>query len=86
MKSFTYVVKDPEGIHARPATQLVQHAAKFKTTKITVNYNGKKVDCKGIFGMMSLGAKQGASLTFDFDGPEEDVAYDTMKKFVEENF
>lgn len=86
MKSFSYVVKDPEGIHARPATQLVQEAAKFKDTDIQVSYNGKKVNCKGIFGMMSLGAKQGADLTFTFEGGSEEAAYSAMKKFVEANF
>lgn len=86
MKSFDYIVKDPEGIHARPATQLVQNANKFKGATINVCYNGKKVNCKGIFGIMGLGAKQGAKLTFEFDGEEADAAYDALKEFVEKTF
>ena len=31
MKEFTYVITDPEGIHARPAGLLVKAAAGFKS-------------------------------------------------------
>ena len=33
MKEFTYVITDPEGIHARPAGLLVKAAAGFKSCK-----------------------------------------------------
>ena len=32
MKTFDYVITDPEGIHARPAGLLVKEAAKFQST------------------------------------------------------
>ena len=34
MKEFTYVITDPEGIHARPAGALVKEAGTFSVTFI----------------------------------------------------
>ena len=42
------------GIHARPATLLVQAASKFNSD-INLEYNGKSVNLKSIMGVMSLG-------------------------------
>lgn len=36
MKEFTYVITDPEGIHARPAGTLVKAAAAFKSRLLLV--------------------------------------------------
>ena len=44
------------GIHARPATLLVQAASKFGSD-INLEYNGKSVNLKSIMGVMSLGSK-----------------------------
>ena len=49
-----YKVIDETGIHARPATLLVQAASKFQST-IELEYNGRKVNLKSIMGVMSLG-------------------------------
>lgn len=86
MKSFDYAVKDAEGIHARPATEMIKEANKFKDCKITIVYGTKKADAKRIFQVMGLGAKQGAKLTFEFDGASEEQAYNDVKAFVEANF
>lgn len=42
------------GIHARPATLLVQAASKF-ASDVTLSYQGKDVNLKSIMGVMSLG-------------------------------
>ena len=49
------------GIHARPATILVQTASKF-ASDITLTYNGKSVNLKSIMGVMSLGVGQNAEV------------------------
>lgn len=71
------------GIHARPATLLVQAASKFNSD-INLEYNGKSVNLKSIMGVMSLGVGQGADVTITADGDDakeaiESIA-DTMKK------
>lgn len=71
------------GIHARPATLLVQTASKFNSD-INLEYNGKSVNLKSIMGVMSLGVGQGADVTVTADGDDAkeaiDAIADTMKK------
>ena len=44
MKEFTYTITDPEGIHARPAGELVKAAKAFESA-IKLNKEGKSADC-----------------------------------------
>jgi len=71
------------GIHARPATLLVQTASKFNSD-INLEYKGKSVNLKSIMGVMSLGVGQGADVTISAEGADEADAIaaieDTMKK------
>ena len=71
------------GIHARPATLLVQAASKFGSD-INLDYNGKSVNLKSIMGVMSLGVGQNADVTITAEGDDEkdalDAIADTMKK------
>ena len=73
MRAFQYVIKDENGIHARPATLLVQTASKF-ASDITLEYKGKAVNLKSIMGVMSLGVGQGADVTISAEGPDADDA------------
>ena len=61
------------GIHARPATLLVQAASKFGSD-INLEYNGKSVNLKSIMGVMSLGVGQGADVTIKTEGDDEEAA------------
>lgn len=71
------------GIHARPATILVQTASKFNSD-ITLEYQDKSVNLKSIMGVMSLGVGQSAEVTITADGDDAkdalDAISDTMKK------
>jgi phosphocarrier protein len=71
------------GIHARPATLLVQAASKF-TSEIHLQYKEKKVNLKSIMGVMSLGIGQGADITIFAEGNDEAEAItlltDTLTK------
>ena len=65
------------GIHARPATLLVQAASKFGSD-INLEYNGKSVNLKSIMGVMSLGVGQGADVTISAEGDDEKEAIATV--------
>ena len=77
-----HVIADT-GIHARPATLLVQSASKFNS-EITLQYQDKSVNLKSIMGVMSLGVGQGADVTISAEGADEADAInaieETMKK------
>lgn len=84
MKEFKYTITDPEGIHARPAGELVK-AAKEYTCDIKLTKDGRSGDCKRIFGIMGLAVKQGMEVTMSFDGADEDKACEAIEKFMKEN-
>ena len=71
------------GIHACPATMLVQAASKF-SSDINIEFSGKSVNLKSIMGVMSLGVGQGADVTITADGDDAADAVaaiaDTMTK------
>ena len=84
MKEFKYVITDAEGIHARPAGELVKAAKEF-SSKITIIKDGKSGDCKKIFAIMGLGIKGGMEVVLKFDGEDEDAAYEKISAFMKEN-
>ena len=84
MKEFQYTITDPEGIHARPAGELVKAAKEF-TCSITMEKDGKANDCKKIFVIMSLAVKAGQEVKMTFEGEDEEEAYGAILKFMQEN-
>ena len=57
MISYTYVIKDENGMHARPAAMFAQGCSNFNST-VTLTANGKTVDAKNVTAILSLGCKQ----------------------------
>ena len=74
MKEFKYVIKDEQGIHARPAGLFVKEAAAFPC-KVTIEKDGKEADAKRIF----------AVITLKTDGENEEEAMNKLSAFLEEN-
>jgi phosphocarrier protein HPr len=83
MAEKTFKVIDNSGIHARPATVLVQAASKFDSD-VNLEFNGKSVNLKSIMGVMSLGIPKGADIKIIASGADENEAIaalaDTMTK------
>lgn len=73
----TFTVTAETGIHARPATLLVQAAGKFDS-EINLAYKEKKVNLKSIMGVMSLGISKGAEITISAEGSDENDALNTL--------
>lgn len=84
MKEFTYIITDPQGIHARPAGALVKAVAGL-SSKITITKDEKSVDAKRILGIMGLGIKQGQKITITADGGDENKAVDELQVFFKDN-
>lgn len=78
MQQKTFSIVDETGIHARPATKLVQTATKFKAN-IDLEYNSKKVNLKSIMGVMSLGVGKGAEITIHANGNDEAEALEAIQ-------
>ena len=84
MKTFTYIIKDKEGIHARPAGIIVAEAKKYSSS-ISITNKGKKADLKRIFGVMGLCVKSNEEVLIEIDGLDEELAYTKLKELFEEN-
>lgn len=70
-KSFEII--ETSGIHARPATQLVNKAGQFNS-EIKIHANEKAANLKSIMGVMSLGISHGAEITISAEGDDEEEA------------
>lgn len=77
MEKREFKVTAETGIHARPATILVQTASKF-SSDVTLQYEGKSVNLKSIMGVMSLGVGQNASVTISAEGQDEKEALEAI--------
>ena len=84
MKQFEYTINDPLGIHARPAGMLSKEAKQFVSI-CTVAKNGTTVKASQLMKLMSLGVKQGDTVTVSADGSDEDAAIAALKAFFEAN-
>ena len=84
MKTFEYTIKDVLGIHARPAGLLVKEAKKYES-ECTITKDGKTKKLTQLMMLMSLGVKQGETVTVTAEGADEDAAIAGLKEFFEAN-
>lgn len=70
----TVTVKNPHGLHARPAALFVQKASSFSSSSITVVKDGQEVDAKSILAILSLGVEPGTTITIRADGDDAEKA------------
>ena len=80
-KKSIVVTKVCEG-HDNPIAELVQVACKFDS-EITLESDNRKINAKSIMGMMSLGFGNGDALEIEANGPDEEVAVEEMKNYIE---
>ncbi len=84
MIEFQYVITDREGIHARPAGELVKKANGFQSS-ITIHKGEKSGDAKRIFAIMALAAKKDEEIRVTVEGPDEAQAAAQIEAFLKEN-
>lgn len=82
MMQQTFKITDEDGIHARPATALVNTATKFKGTEAFAEANGKKVTLKSILGVLSLGLEAGDTMSLITEGDEEAEALNALQEVM----
>ena len=79
MKSLQYSVKNPLGIHARPAALLAQACTDLKSA-VTLECNGNEASGKNVLQILGLHAAKGSILNITVEGPDEEEA---IKKIEE---
>lgn len=84
MTTFKFVIRDEEGLHARPARLLVKEAGKLDSV-ILIDKDGQKGNAKKIFAVMGLGVKKGEEVTVIVEGETEENDSRVIRQFFEEN-
>ena len=78
-----YLITAAEGLHARPATNLVRLAKKYKSTT-SLQKGDKTVKLNSMLNILSLALKGGDTVTIIIDGEDEDEAAAAIDTFFME--
>ena len=79
------VITNKVGLHARPASLLVQTAAQFQS-KIRVQFDDKTANAKSMLGVMKLGASQGDTIVVRAEGEDAEQAIAALTDLARHNF
>ena len=79
----TFLIIAEYGIHARPATRLVNEAMRYES-EILMESMGKTVNLKSIMGVMSLGIYRGENVKIRVNGVDEEKAMEGIVNFLTE--
>ena len=82
MKQVDLVLRNPTGLHARPATVFVNTAKQFESD-IRVQHGEKKVNAKSAISILTLGVECGSEIQISVEGSDEDAALEALKTAVE---
>jgi phosphocarrier protein len=78
-------IVNKNGLHARPAAEIVKTASKFSSDIVIVR-DELEVNGKSIMGVMMLAAECGATITLRAKGPDEDGAVDAIASLIAGKF
>ena len=73
------------GLHARPAAEIVKTAARFKSDIVLIR-DDLEVNGKSIMGVMMLAAEFGSTLTLRATGPDAEQAVNALAELVAARF
>lgn len=73
------------GLHARPAAEIVKAAGKFRSD-VTIVRDDLEVNGKSIMGVMMLAAEHGATIAIRANGPDAEQAVDALAALVAGKF
>ncbi len=76
-----FLITSEYGIHARPATRLVNLAMSFHS-EIDLSLNDKTVNLKSIMGLMSLGIYKGEMIKVIVSGSDAEKAISSIADFI----
>lgn len=83
MVSAVTVIKNPSGLHLRPAGILCKEALLFKS-KISFRIHSTTANAKSVLSVLGACVKCGDEIEFICDGPDEEKALAVMLKLVED--
>jgi len=85
MAERTVTIGNRNGVHARPAAEIVKTASRF-ASDVTLVRDDLEVNGKSIMGVMMLAAEYGATVTLRADGPDAEDAVEALATLVASRF
>ena len=84
MKILTHTIQDSFGLHARPATRIVDFCKKSQS-KITLYCGDRSADCTRLFAVLAAGIQHRETVRFQIEGPDENEVYHALQAYILEN-
>jgi phosphocarrier protein len=78
-------IANKNGLHARPAAEIVKISAKFQS-EVTLVRDGMEVNGKSIMGVMMLAAEFGSNIVVRANGPDAEQAVNAIADLVAAKF
>ena len=82
MKKLEITVKNPTGLHARPAKTFVNIAKQF-SSDVAVIHNNKRAKGKSLISLLTLGVESGSQIQIEIDGEDEVQALQAIQEAIE---
>ena len=83
MVSQKVIIKNPTGLHLRPAGILCKEAMNFKS-KITFGYRGNIANAQSVLSVLGACIKSGDEIELNCDGEDEKEALASLVKSIED--
>lgn len=75
-----FMIEAPNGMHARPASNLVRLAQSYSSA-CKLGKNGNFVKMNSMLNILSLAIKYGDTVTVEVDGPDEQDEMEAIRHF-----
>ena len=85
MVSQKVTIKNPTGLHLRPAGILCREAMNFKSL-VTFLYRGNTANAKSVLSVLGAYIKSGDEIELVCDGEDEEEALKVLVTLIEEGF
>lgn len=82
MVSKKVIIKNPTGLHLRPAGILCKEAMQFKSL-ITFNFRGGTANAKSVLSVLGACIKSGTEIELVCEGEDEEIALKTLVDAIE---
>ena len=78
------ILRNQEGLHARPATEIAKNALKYNCD-IKFDVNGTQYNAKSVLNIMSAGIKNNTQMKIICDGDDEEKALTDVLETLKNN-
>jgi len=79
------VIRNRNGLHARPAAMFVKVANRYRA-ELWVEKDGERVNGKSIMGLMMLAAGKGSTLKLILEGTDAEKVATELQELIESRF